>query len=200
MNKLQGVTAYLACPFEKDLDCAGWREEIKPELEKLGVIAWDPLPKPKWFVDRVGDITAELQREDKDIIQTWTSVGPSSYQSESGQKDREVIFRNEYMRNVCLRLASACDIIICYVDGPTVGTFEELCVANQQKKPILFFTNGKVLDSAWRAIQFNTITGNKFFSHMHDMLEYLDGVNDGTQSVNSIDWIFLEGMWNENQA
>lgn len=198
MNKLQGVTAYLAGPVEKDLECAGWREEIKPELAKMGVVAWDPLSKPRWFIDRVGDITAELQREDKNVIQTWTATGPSSSQAENGQSDREVIFRNKYMRDVCLRLASACDIIICYVGGPTVGTFEELCVANQQKKPILFFTNGEVLDSAWRAIQFNTITGNKYFYHMQDMLEYLDNINNGIQSVDNIDWIFLEGTWNEN--
>lgn len=191
MNRLKGTTVYLAGPVECAKDCTSWRTAISKKLKDIEIIPWDPLAKPKWFKHKLGDITVQDQIDDKFILNKFLNddiMDSNTIKS---------INRNKNLREICLRLASACDFMICFVSGQTVGTFEEICIANQQKKPILFFTEDKPLDSCWRAAQFK-LSKNKFFTSMDHLLDYINDINYGHTEVNKIDWIFLDGMWNEN--
>ena len=189
MGLLNGTTAYLAGPVERDINCASWRNQITPKLKSLGVKIWDPLVKPKWLIDEIGDLTALDQMGDKETFNEWL-FNPSC----ESRGESFIFHRNKFTRDACLRLVSACDFVICYVDGPTVGTFEELCVANQQNKPILFFYTDQKLDSCWRYVQFS---GAEHLVGIDGVIKYLTQVDCG-ESVDRIKWIFLNGGWGEN--
>lgn len=185
-GKLSNTKVYLAGPIEKADDCSSssWREYIKEPLKSLGIKIWDPLIKPKWFIDKVGEVSPADQRTDLK-------------QFESPENTMDMIHaydRNAYIRHCCLRLASSCDFMICLVDGPTVGTFEELNVANQQGKPIIFIHKNGKIDSCWRFVQFDF---NRCFhaKNINEAIQYLVNIDNGTIAVNNKHWIFLPEVW-----
>ena len=193
MNKLKDTTCYLAGPVELVDDCVSWRNALTPLLKNLGVNVWDPLNKPEWFVDRVGNLTPQDQRNDKLLLNNIVSDQLLDYQQIMEAKDAGK--RNDYVRKVCLRLVSACDFVICRVAGPTIGTFEEICIANQQNKPILFLSNNEDLDSCWRAAQFGNLGDDPrliWFKSQDFLMDYLTNIDNGTELVNNLDWIFLK--------
>jgi nucleoside 2-deoxyribosyltransferase len=195
MQRLKGTTCYLAGPVELVDDCTSWRDHLTPLLAEMGITVWDPMVKPQWFIDEVGELTPETQRRDAEKLDETVKSGIWH------EKEQQ---RNSYIRKVCLRLISSCDFMICRVSGPTVGTFEELALANQQGTPILFY-GGDNLDSCWRAAQFGNMDSIKprkiWFSSTDDLMNHIEGINSGTVEVNSLDWIFLKetGWANANQ-
>jgi hypothetical protein len=190
--RLKNTRAYLAGPVERSHDCKSWRDIITKELLKLEIIPWSPLIKPKWFIEECGcELSAEQQRDDKKEL-NYLAQGFTI-------NDENVLHRNQYVRKVCLRLVSACDWVICKVDGPTVGTFEEITIAGQQGKPVLFFGNDQNLDSCWRAVQFiNNNEDQIWFRNINDIVEYITSIHEGSTQVDKLSWIFMnEQGWNE---
>lgn len=172
-NLLNGRTVYLAGAVEVSDDPASWRDNLALQLSQInGLRIWDPLIKPEWCVQ----ITGADQR--KDLVKF-------------NDGDLTGLSRNREIREVCLRLVSACDFIICMLGGRTVGTFEELAHAALMNKPVLFIGN---IDSCWRFAQF--VKKDKiFFNNQNDLVQYLINIDSGSQKVDSLSWIFLPNNW-----
>jgi len=187
MGLLQGSTVYLAGPIEKAKDSYSWREIITPALSNLGITIWNPLIKPNWFIKKCGeDTTPESQSEHLKIFKECIdNTITHSYDAVNALKINSII------RSTCLRLANSCDFMICYVNGRTVGTFEELNCANNQGKPIIFLCeNG--LDSCWRFVQFEKAI---FKNSIDEVIDFLSKIDNGTIKVDNAQWIFLPGGW-----
>lgn len=184
MSLLNGTRAYLAGPVERCIDSGmPWRQSITDRLIDLGVVVWDPLIKSNWHIDECrGELSAETQRSD--VINMLNGQLIS--------KNSTPYYRNKLTREVCLRLVCAADFVICYVDGPTVGTFEELYLAKSQNKPILFILRDNQLDSCWRAAQFPDAT---YFRSTTSLIDYLKDISLGSAHVDKKQWIFLPGVW-----
>ncbi len=185
MNLLNNTKAYLAGPIENYSD--DWRVKITPILKNLGIKVWDPLVKPSWMFN----VTGDDQKTDRNYIN-------NNFNNLDGTKMSHIFDRNNAIKNVCLRLVSACDFVICKISGPSVGTFHELAKANDQNKPVLFFTDNKdKIDSMWRLVQFgNQFEINEtFFGPMNDLTEYLRKINSGMIEPNKLKWIFLPNNW-----
>jgi len=189
MNRLKGTTVYLAGPVERDDNCAPWREQISEALYPLGINIWSPLNYPEWFKEKCGgSISPQIQRNDKNCLTRLV-------QMDKWNGDR-ILERNITIRNTCLRLVSASDWIVCKVSGPTVGTFEEINVAKQQGKPVLFFSDDENLDSCWRAAQFYN-DYKIWFNSLDGIVERIKGINDGSVVVDKLEWIFIKDFgWN----
>lgn len=186
MGLLKGTRAYLAGPVERVDDNASWREKIRPLLGQMGITVWDPLIKPKWFVDQCGcELTGDEQRNDLKLLEDRRI-------STSGRDVVKAIMRNTLARDTCLRLVSSCDFAICFVGGPTVGTFEELAIMNSQKKPIIFLHDSGHMDSCWRYVQFSEAT-HKY--SVDEVIDYLNNINNESARVDNKQWIFLPGRW-----
>lgn len=194
MKRLNHATVYLAGPVEQDEDCHSWRSIITPKLKEIGLRVWSPLIKPQWFIDTCGELSPEEQRKDrKALSMCFTTIPGESIARKAAEcKHSDILERNRYIRKICLRLVSACDFLICKVGFGTVGTFEELAIAKQQNKPVLFLMNE--LDSCWRVAQFYNYYQNSFKT-INEICDYLHRINDGAEEVHNVEWIFLNGVW-----
>ena len=180
MGILTGTTVYLAGPVEQDDHAHSWRDSIKKPLNDLGINVWDPLCKPAW-VDK--SFTGKAQRNDKvELFNDRWEIDTKS----------KIFARNEEIRRVALRLASAADFIICKIGGPTVGTFEELALARLCLKPVLFFGT---MDSSWRFVQFYSDGYQAFHIDQDSLLSYIGMVDNKSTEVSNVDWIFTNGCW-----
>lgn len=187
-NILRGSRVYLAGPIEmSDGDSSSsWRCSLANELKSIGVISWDPLVKPKWFTDEVGQLSLEDQRNDLIKFDEY---------NKSRKNSTDMIFayeRNMFIRSCCLRLTSSCDFVICLIDGPTIGTFEEINLANQQGKPIIFIHKNGKIDSCWRYVQFMNCI---HCYSINEVIKYLKKIDNGEIEVDHKKWIFLPNMW-----
>lgn len=186
-RKLQDVRMYLAGPIEKAIDDGyTWRSKMASELSELGITVWDPLVKPEWFNKECGCIyDGKKQREDFELI--------TCERNKDNCAEVDAAFRrNNLVRDVCLRLVSACDVVICKVGDRTVGTFEELHLAQMQFKPILFWYEEDQIDSSWRIVEFPNAL---HFQGMDLLVNYLKEISLDAEQVDNEQWIFLDGRW-----
>lgn len=184
LNLLNNRTVYLAGPIEMNPDPGSWRNKITLELSKInGIRIWDPLVKPEWCVQ----ITGDDQRHDLEKFKDNNENG--GIRSCTNFKELD---RNYEIRDICLRLVSACDFIICMIGGRTVGTYEELAHAAIMKKPVLFIGPP---DSCWRVAQFQKNDDKIFFDNIESVVWYLNNIDNGSQEVDSLSWIFLNNKW-----
>lgn len=187
MGLLNNTSVYLAGPVERDSECGGWRNTITPLLKEIGIRIYNPLIKPQWFINECGcEVTPKQQRESKKIL--------SDIAFEPSNVIPNDLVLNKYIRKVCLRLVSAADFVICKVSGPTVGTYEELAICNQQEKPILFLMDE--LDSCWRVAQFYNHSyeyrEQLAFKTIDELIEILKDIDLGNyKNINPLKWIFL---------
>lgn len=189
MERLKNTRVYLAGPVERDEACAPWRDQISEKLAPMGIDIWSPLNYPEWFSEACGgNISPELQRGDKEALIRLVK----NYQWAGDRR----LDRNQVIRDTCLRLVSASDWVICKVGGPTVGTFEELAIARQQGKPILFFSDEEDLDSCWRAAQFYN-NDRIWFNSMDELMDEVKSIHSGDRNVDRLSWIFIKDFgWN----
>jgi len=147
-----------------------WRDEMSEWLKRKGVVVLNPLSKPVvGFDEKLEDMErrAVLKRQGE-----WEKVG----------KEMRLI------RRVDLRMVDISDFIIVNVDIDvyTVGTWEEVTLANRQKKPILLrVEQGMVNCPDW---VFGMIESKYIFSTWDEVKNYLDRVD-----INEIDkrWCFF---------
>lgn len=197
-NLLNGTTVYLAGGVENASDGGiTWRNSITPRLKSLGIKVWNPLIKPEWFVNHVGEeITAESQINSRELFKKLVTYGDKfKCKSQILEEEKSINYKkawcaNDYLRKVCLRLARSCDFIICKL-GVSIGTQEE--IKESWDKPILFIGE---MDSSWRFSQFYKHEP-MFFPSEDDVMEYLWNINDHGRSMvlNNINWIFLDDIW-----
>lgn len=180
MGKLHGTSVYLAGAVEMvgDENATTWRNEITPILTSMGIEVWDPMIKPQWFPQITGAEQASMK---------YTLISDSEH--EASKADHT----NKLIRAACLSLAGQADFIICNMPRQfTAGTFEEIYLANQTGKPILFMSDYPFA-SMWLHSAFtnNNDWRDVFFPGIHSLMNYISKVDNGTVEIDPIKWIFL---------
>lgn len=174
MNRLKNQRVYLAGAIDRVYDKGrGWREEISPFLDSLGVVVFNPITKP-----------TEIGLEDSD-----THIVKSKLKS--GKRYDELSSMMKVIRSVDLRLVDISDFLIVNLDLDIhpCGTYEEIFWANRQKKPILIhMAQGKEHAPDWL---FGTIPHQMIYSDWQDMYAYLEHINSSENITTYNRWYFF---------
>lgn len=175
MNRLNGMRTYLAGAMDRVKDGGvGWRKNITPLLKQMGVTVLDPCDKPI----EIG-IEDESSRE---IIDSY---------KKNGQFD---LIRKKYgvIRTLDLRCIDISDFIIASIDTDVhaCGTYEEISVANSQKKPVLVWCQqGKALAPNWL---FFMLPHEHIFGSLDDLMHYLGKLSSGEDTEHYKRWFFFD--------
>jgi|TARA_R110002110_G_scaffold3190_4_gene16440 hypothetical protein len=176
MNRLHGMRTYLAGAMDRVPDGGvGWRQRIKPVLKSKGVVVLDPCDKP-----------SEVGIEDsctRESIERLKKEG----------KFQQV--RDDYavIRTFDLRCVDISDFIIASIDTDVhaCGTYEEVSLANSQKKPILIWCQqGKQNAPSWL---FFMLPHQHIFGSMDELIEYLEHIDSSEKQVKHLKrWFFFD--------
>lgn len=174
MGKLFGSRAYLIGAMDRVKDHgAGWREDLTPELHKLGVMVFNPLKKPTEEMSAMEDPISRDRRKQ------WKLDG--EYDKFSSVKK---------IRSIDLNMTDKSDFIVANIDVEVhaCGTYEELFWANRCKKPILIHCEqGKEHCPDWL---FWTVPHCHIFSDWQSLLGHLDKINNGFEDSTNR-WVFF---------
>jgi len=175
MNKLSGMRTYLAGAMDRVPDGGvGWRQKITPKLTSLGVTVLDPCDKP-----------AMVGIEDNNTRSTIDSYKLNG-QYEKIREDYSVI------RTLDLRCVDISDFIIASIDIDVhaCGTYEEISVANSQKKPVLIWCQqGKEFAPNWL---FFMLPHQHIFGSLEELLLYLKNVDSNKEIKHYKRWFFFD--------
>lgn len=159
-NRLKHQRVYLAGAMDRVADRGiGWREDITPFLESLGLVVFNPLNKP---ID-IGKEDAQTHKLKQEL--------------KLAENYDELSSIMKTIRAVDLRLVDISDFLIVNLDLDIhpCGTYEEIFWANRQKKPIIIrMVQGKALTPDWL---FGTIPHQMIFSSWDDIKTYLNQIN-----------------------
>jgi hypothetical protein len=173
-NRLVGTKVYLCGPIDRVKDAGvGWRREITPLLNERGIIVFDPCCKP---LDSCQDETNHEERK------RWM---------EEGRYDLITKFMKE-VRGQDLRFVNVCDFLIARVDVDVhmCGTYEEIAIANHEKKPILVHSvGGKRRCPLWL---FGQIPHEMIFDSVEEVISYLDHVDTAPEVGTYRRWFFFD--------
>ena len=151
----------------------GWREQISPFLESLGIVVFNPITKP-----------TDMGLEDSDTHTIKSKLKAS-------KRYDELSSMMKVIRSVDLRLVDISDFLIVNLDLNVhpCGTYEEIFWGNRQKKPILIHMNqGKEQAPDWL---FGTIPHQMIYSSWNDMKTYLEHINT-SENINTYNrWYFF---------
>lgn len=161
MGRLWGTRSYLSGPMDRVKDNGKqWRQDITQFLIDKGISPIDPCNKP---------ISIGLEKfEDKQ--RRTHLVDQENYD----QLAKEI----KLLRTVDLRCVDLADFIICHIDINVhmCGTYEEIFLANRQKKPVIFHVEGgKKYTPGWI---FGTFPHTMIFSTWQEVRQYIDEVDD----------------------
>lgn len=160
MNRLKNQRVYLAGAMDRVADRGtGWRDNITPFLESLGIIVFNPIKKP-----------TVIGQEDEETHRLKVKLK----QEQNYEKLSEIM---KIIRSVDLRLVDISDFLIVNLDLDIhpCGTYEEIFWANRQKKPIIIhMVQGKHAAPDWL---FGTIPHEMIFSSWDQIKEYLGYIN-----------------------
>jgi hypothetical protein len=174
MKRLANQRVYLAGAMDRVADRGnGWRDNITPFLDSLGIIVFNPIKKPS-VIGMEDTATHELKVKLK-----------NQERYEGLSQLMKVI------RSVDLRLVDISDFLIVNLDLDIhpCGTYEEIFWANRQKKPIIIhMVQGKQKAPDWL---FGTIPHEMIFSSWDDIKEYLDQINSKTEINHHNRWYFF---------
>ena len=175
-NRLKGSRVYLCGAMDRVPDGGvQWRESITPWLHELGINVIDPCNKP---IDiAVEDIEhRELRREWKEDLRY-------------DELTREI----KLLRAIDLRFVDVSDFIIVYLDTSVhaCGTYEEIFLANRQKKPVLIVCEGGVDNMPdW---MFGVLPHQHFFNNWDELKTYIHYVHSCNYKVEHYKrWFFLD--------
>ena len=173
--KLTGMRTYLAGAMDRVPDGGvGWRNRITPILKSMGVTVLNPCDKP-----------VEVGLEDESTRFEIERL------KQSGQFE-EIRKRYGGIRTLDLRCVDISDFIIASIDTDVhaCGTYEEITVANSQKKPVLVWSQqGKNNAPNWL---FFMLPHQHIFGSIHDLLEYLINVDSGRDIKHYKRWFFFD--------
>jgi len=175
MNRLKNQRCYLAGAIDRVNDRGvGWRQNITPYLEDLGVTVFNPITKPT-EVGIEDDLSASLKLDLK-----------------KKHKYDELSAFMKTVRSVDLRLVDISDFLIVSLDLDIhpCGTYEEIFWANRQKKPIIIHVSqGKENAPDWL---FGTIPHQMIFSCWDGIKDYLLYI-DKSEKINMFNrWYFFK--------
>lgn len=168
---------YLVGAIEAELDYGiGWREEIKASLKDLGIIFFDPCSKP--FIKSVSEVKGD-QDELKNLRKNKSYKKLSKLMGE--------------IRAYDLRCVDNSNFIIFKFNPKilTCGSFEEIFLANVQRKPVFILCEDGVDQiPLWL---FGTFPSRYFFSKKEDLIAKLRDINQGNMGEDEHKWkIFKE--------
>lgn len=173
-NRLKNQRVYLAGAMDRVHDRGnGWRDNITPFLEKLGIIVFNPIKKPS-SIGLEDEQTHALKKELK--------------QNQEYGKLSEIM---KQIRSVDLRLVDISDFLIVNLDLDIhpCGTYEEIFLANRQKKPIVIhMVQGKQNAPDWL---FGTIPHEMIFSSWQEIQNYLLSINNDQNIDSHNRWYFF---------
>ena len=173
MNKLRNTKTYLVGPMEYK-NGRGWREDFTKEMDKLGVVCFDPYKKP--FIIDVD--------ESEDSHATLTKLRAEGNYDEVSRVMKQI-------RAFDLGLTDKADFIVAYIDPAifTVGSFEEIFWSNRMKKVIfLVVEGGKEKCPLWL---FGTIPHKYIYKNMEEVVEVLKKIDSGEKVMDSERWRLL---------
>lgn len=174
MNRLFNQRVYLAGAMDRVADRGnGWRDNITPFLESLGIIVFNPIKKPT----HVG------------IEDEATHKYKLKLKEEMNYDQLSSLMKT--IRSVDLRLVDISDFLIVNLDLDIhpCGTYEEIFWANRQKKPIIIhMVQGKQNAPDWL---FGTIPHQMIFSNWEDIKIYLHHINSNSEINNHNRWYFF---------
>ncbi len=156
INRLRFNRGYLCGAMDRAKDGGlGWRKRIQLALNDLQIVWMDPTDKP---IDiGIEDIENRKQRL------AWKK----SHNFDAVRNDMRII------RSVDLRMVDISDFVIVNIDlsVPSCGTWEELFLANREKKPIIVrVEQGKEECPDWL---FGTLPHQFIFSTWDEVHAYL---------------------------
>jgi len=171
---------YLAGPIDFALDKgASYRHKLHKLLKKAGLaphMILDPTQKP------LGDLTAY---RDFDTEQEFFDTLIKHRRWDEYEEHIKTIM------HIDLRFIDKSDVIIATVDSniPMCGTWHEIVVARQQKKPVLLIDpRGKSGTSRWAV----GLVGHANIFETHEAaIAYFDDVIHGRILADSDEWLFL---------
>ncbi len=157
-------------------DGRGWRNELRPFLESMGVTVFDPYNKP--FIN--------APEEDEGIHKKMSDL------MESEQYD-EVAEHFKKVRAFDLSMVDKADFIICYINTDifTVGTIEELCwAAGRLKRPtFVVIEGGKKKTPLWL---FGLLPHKYIYNNFDEVKEVLRKIDSGEKPIDSDRWRLLQ--------
>jgi nucleoside 2-deoxyribosyltransferase len=173
-NRLAQQRVYLAGAMDRVKDRGvTWRDSITPFLESMNIIVFNPLNKP---------CSIGIEDNNTHIIKKQLKEQENYDQLSSIMKT---------IRGVDLRLVDISDFLLVNLDLEThpCGTYEEIFLANRQKKPIIVhMEQGKQNAPDWL---FGTIPHNYIFSSWSDIRTYLNYINSNQTIDNQNRWYFF---------
>lgn len=180
---LSGSRAYLVGPMDRVRDNGvGWRRDLIPFLQELGIKALDPTNKPIKNHTLPG-----VAREEKKYKKHFKE-----------NKDYDGLTElMKVIRHVDLRMTDVCDFVIAHLnlEAKMCGTWEEIFNVNRQKKPVLVvIEGGKDAMPDW---MFGVLPHQHFFGSFDELQVYLRGISDGTIEMDSR-WTLLDQTLLEN--
>ena len=178
-NRLKNQRVYLAGAMDRVHDRGnGWRDNITPFLEELGVMVFNPIKKP-----------TALAQEDE-------TTHKLKVQLKQQENYTELSLLMKTIRSVDLRLVDISDFLIVNLDLDIhpCGTYEEIFWANRQKKPIIVhMEQGKQSAPDWL---FGTIPHQMIFSSWNDIKEYLLTIHNNSEIDTFNRWYFFNAKNN----
>jgi nucleoside 2-deoxyribosyltransferase len=173
-NRLLNQRVYLAGAMDRVVDRGnGWRDNITPFLEKLGVIVFNPIKKPTL----VGKEDAETHKYKLKL--------------KADKNYDELSKLMKTIRSVDLRLVDISDFLIVNLDLDVhpCGTYEELFLANRSKKPVVIhIEQGKNKTPDWL---FGTIPHEMIFSTWVELQNYLKYIDTNSEIEHYNRWRFF---------
>jgi hypothetical protein len=154
----------------------GWRQDITPFLESLGLIVLDPTNKPPGVTPEDANFRAKVEALRKE------------------RRYKEIRELGAPIRNWDLWAVDNSNFLIVHYDlhMHLCGTMEELFWANRCKKPVLFcFDKGLETIPPWIIYAF---PDEYFFESMDDLKNYLLEVNAGRDDSKATrrNWYMLD--------
>jgi nucleoside 2-deoxyribosyltransferase len=173
-QRLNNQRVYLAGAMDRVADRGnGWRDNITPFLEDLGIVVFNPIKKP-----------TIVGQEDEQIHKLKLKLKQS-------MKYDELSSLMKVIRSVDLRLVDISDFLIVNLDLDIhpCGTYEEIFWANRQKKPIIVhMVQGKQSAPDWL---FGTIPHEMIFSSWDSLKEYLITIHTNSEIQTFNRWYFF---------
>ena len=168
MNRLAYNRCYLCGAMDRVADGGvGWRERIKLDLRDLHIIWLDPCNKPINIATE--DAGTRRRLNDAKMIGDYDFVHDAVKE----------------IRGVDLRMCHISDFLLVNIDTDVhaCGTYDEISIANTQKKPIIIHCEqGKAHLPNW---MFAMLPHQFFFSTWEEACEYLQHVAHAPE----VDWL-----------
>jgi nucleoside 2-deoxyribosyltransferase len=177
-NNLRGTKVYCAGNLENEnwQKALSWRESLKQELSKIGIVCLSPLDKVFKNFEKEGE---NLHTELKELIK---------------KGDLEPVHQKmKSIRRRDLALIDRSDFVVCVLDvqKPTFGTIEELVLSEKQSKPVFIVVKGGAIP-LWLLAMFKP---KYFYDSLEDVIIHLKKLDNGELPITDENWRIFEDKY-----